>query len=94
MPTIHLLIKGKVQGVFYRGSAKEQADRLSLTGWVKNTPKGDVEITATGDKTQLDTFIAWCNQGPPNAAVINVEVTPIPDTPFTGFNILRSGRYD
>ena len=94
MPTVHLLIKGKVQGVYYRASAKEQADRLSLTGRIKNTPEGNVEITATGDAVQLETFITWCRQGPSKAFVTNVEVTPAPDTPFTGFNILRDNRFD
>ena len=44
MPTIHLLIKGTVQGVYYRASAKEVADRLHLSGWVKNTREGHVEV--------------------------------------------------
>ena len=89
MSTIHLLIKGKVQGVFYRGSAKEQADRLSITGWVKNTPEGHVEITATGETPALQRFIAWCRQGPPNAVVTDLVSHPLPDALFTGFTILR-----
>lgn len=53
MPTFHLLIKGKVQGIFYRASAKETADKTGITGWVKNTPEGDVEAVATGTEEQL-----------------------------------------
>jgi acylphosphatase len=89
MPTIHLLIKGKVQGVFYRASAREQAQRLSITGWVKNTPNGDVEITATGDKTALDTFIAWCRRGPNQAMVTGIDQHTLPETNFNAFDIIR-----
>ena len=89
MPTIHLLIKGKVQGVFYRASAKEQAHHLALTGWVKNTPEGDVEITASGDAAALEQFTNWCRRGPNRAHVTTVESKPLPDTTFEGFRILR-----
>ena len=89
MPTIHLLIKGIVQGVYYRASAKEQADRLHLTGWVRNTPEGYVEITATGEAAALDTFVAWCRQGPSRAHVTHLETRPLQETRFTDFAILR-----
>ncbi|GGB18313.1 acylphosphatase [Puia dinghuensis] len=89
MPTIHLLIKGIVQGVYYRASAKEQADRLHLTGWVRNTPEGYVEITATGEAAALDKFIAWCRQGPSRAIVSEVESRPLPETRFEDFAIRR-----
>ena len=69
MPTIQLIIKGKVQGVFYRASAKEKAEDLGLTGWVKNTPEGYVEIMATGEMDVLERFITWCKKGPSRAFV-------------------------
>ena len=56
MPTVHLLIKGKVQGVFYRASAKEKAGGLKLTGWVKNTPAGDVEAVASSTEENVKEF--------------------------------------
>jgi acylphosphatase len=89
MPTIHLLIKGKVQGVNYRASAKEEALRLSITGWVKNTTAGEVEITATGSPSQLDSLMSWCRRGPTHARVAHVESTPMPETHFIGFEIRR-----
>ena len=89
MPTIHLLIKGTVQGVNYRYSAKEQADRLSINGWVRNTPEGHVEITATGTPSALDRFTTWCRRGPSHATVTAVESTPLPETPFDSFQIRR-----
>jgi len=53
MPTVNLLVKGKVQGVYYRFAAKEQADKLGITGWVKYISEGRVEIMATGTEKKL-----------------------------------------
>lgn len=89
MPTIHLLIKGKVQGVYYRASAKEQAERLRLTGWVKNTREGHVEIMASGDTAALEKFIAWCRRGPDRAIVTEVLSEEMPDGGYSSFSILR-----
>lgn len=89
MPTIHLLIKGKVQGVFYRSSAKEMADILHLHGWVKNTAEGDVEITATGSDSDLQQFTEWCRKGPVHAVVASVTASKLEDKVFEGFRIVR-----
>jgi acylphosphatase len=89
MPTIHLLIKGKVQGVFYRASAKEIADKLALTGWVKNTPEGHVEVMVTGKEGSVQPFIEWCKKGPPRARVTDVVTNAVPDQTFNDFSIAR-----
>lgn len=89
MPTVHLIIKGKVQGVFYRATAQEVAEELHVTGCVKNTPEGKVEITASGSEEQLQKFISWCKQGPPKAVVTNVSVNQIAEEEFDGFKIVR-----
>lgn len=89
MPTIHLLIKGKVQGVSYRVSAREAAEKLHLTGWVKNTREGDVEAMVTGEENVLQQFIIWCKIGPSGATVTNVIVHPSEDSFFTRFSIVR-----
>jgi acylphosphatase len=89
MPTVHLLIKGRVQGVFYRASAKEMADKLNLTGWIKNTTEGHVEATVTGDEQVLQKFIRWCKKGPPRAVVTEVMVNSLADVSFTKFSIAR-----
>lgn len=89
MPTIHLLIKGKVQGVFFRATAKEVADEIGVTGWVKNTPDGNVETLVTGSKEQLDKFVAWCKVGPRRANVTDVITTEQEETPFKDFSVLR-----
>ena len=87
METYHLLIKGKVQGVFYRDSARKEAKRLGVTGWVKNTREGDVEALITGTEDQLNAFIAWCRQGPPLAKVNDVIATKADAQQFSSFTI-------
>ena len=89
MPTIHLLVKGEVQGVFFRATAKKIADKLNLTGWIKNTNDGDVEAIATGDQQQLDEFINWCRKGPERAEVEEVIVTQEKETSFDDFEVIR-----
>ncbi|HUJ27372.1 MAG TPA: acylphosphatase [Myxococcales bacterium] len=74
MTRAELLVSGMVQGVFYRGSAQEEAMRLGLLGWVQNLPDGRVEAVVEGPKEQVDDFIAWCRQGPPAARVEDVRV--------------------
>jgi acylphosphatase len=90
MPTVHVVISGRVQGVSYRVAAREFAGRLALTGWVRNTREGNVELTATGPEHALKKLIAWCYQGPPMAFVTGVSIEHIPETPFDGFEIRRS----
>ncbi len=89
MPTIQLLIKGKVQGVFYRASAITAAKHLQITGWIKNTPEGDVEAVANGSEEQLNQFANWCKQGPPLAKVQNVIITKVTGHSFKDFSIKR-----
>jgi acylphosphatase len=84
-----LVIKGKVQGVFYRAAAKETAELLGITGWVKNLPDKNVEITATAHSDTLQQFVDWCKQGPPRAAVEEVMVEELSFKKFTGFRIMR-----
>lgn len=74
MHRVRLRIKGRVQGVFFRASAKEAAMNLGVTGWVKNQPDGTVETVAEGKQEALDRFIEWCREGPENASVADVEV--------------------
>lgn len=71
---VKLRIKGRVQGVFFRESAKEEALRLGLCGWVRNTRDGDVEATVQGAPAEVDEFVSWCHQGPPHAWVESVQV--------------------
>jgi len=70
----HLWVRGRVQGVWYRGSCAEQARALGISGWARNLPDGRVEIVAEGDPEALDKFVEWCRHGPPDARVTAVEV--------------------
>ena len=86
---VHLLISGKVQGVFYRATAAEMARKLGLAGWVRNLPDGHrVEAVVQGDDEAVEAFIRWCWQGPPAARVERVEVEPWSfDPELEGFEI-------
>lgn len=86
---MRIIVKGKVQGVFFRASTKDTAGLLGITGWVKNLPDGDVEIKATADKETLKKFIAWCRQGPRGARVGEVHTEEIGLEEFSGFKIAR-----
>lgn len=67
-----IICKGKVQGVFFRASSKEQADKLDIIGWVKNTPNGEVHMYAEGEEGAMQEFINWCHKGPIYANVTEV----------------------
>jgi acylphosphatase len=70
----HVLIKGRVQGVFFRAETRSQAYNLGLTGWVRNRWDGSVEAVFEGEDKKVQKMIAWCYKGPPAAVVENVEV--------------------
>jgi len=70
---VHLIIKGFVQGVFFRASTRETAVRLNLTGWVRNLPDGSVEAVFEGPVGKLEQAVQWCRQGPRGASVIYVD---------------------
>ena len=65
---------GKVQGVFFRRSAREEARRLGLTGFARNEPDGSVYLEVEGEDAALAQFAAWCDTGPPGARVERVDV--------------------
>lgn len=90
MRTVSILVTGRVQGVFFRKHTIAAAERNGITGFVKNTIKGDVYIEASGTAQAIDEFIKWCYKGSPVSKVENVEVNEIPEVKFSGFNI----RYD
>ena len=71
---MHLIVTGRVQGVFYRSTAKRSAMDLKLKGYVKNMEDGSVEIKAEGPEEKLQEFLDWCWKGPENAEVKNIEI--------------------
>ncbi len=78
---VRLIVRGSVQGVFFRASTCEQARRCHVCGWVRNLADGGVEIVAEGDRRSVQELIAWCHRGPAGAHVTQVEVT---EEPYTG----------
>ena len=89
MKTIRLTIKGRVQGVFYRATAKDVADQLGVKGWIKNLSDKNVEIRATASEELLQKLIDWCKQGPPKARVEEVIAEELSLEEFNGFRIIR-----
>jgi acylphosphatase len=83
------VVRGRVQGVFYRASTQQAAQRLGLTGWVRNRADGCVELVASGEDARLDELEKWLWQGPPNARVENVTAEPAPPQAFQDFRIAR-----
>ncbi|MDG2306343.1 MAG: acylphosphatase [Candidatus Binatia bacterium] len=69
---LRLAIRGRVQGVWFRGSAREEALRLGLVGWARNRGDGSVEIVAEGTPSAMNSFLEWCHHGPPGAHVHDV----------------------
>ncbi|ACX52884.1 acylphosphatase [Ammonifex degensii KC4] len=70
----HVIVHGKVQGVYFRASTLEKAREEGVTGWVRNRPDGTVEAVFEGEEERVKRMIAWCHQGPPWAEVERVEV--------------------
>jgi acylphosphatase len=86
----HLVIRGLVQGVSYRASARAEALRLQLTGWVRNLPNGDVEAVAEGERSRVEQFITWCRRGPDEAQVESVTQENAPATgEYSTFAVVR-----
>ena len=92
MSTVKLHITGKVQGVWFRASAKEEALSLGVTGKVWNNPDQSVGVIAQGDMDDINVFINWCWRGPGLARVEEVSVEDIDsDITYPSFEIARSG---
>jgi acylphosphatase len=84
-----ITVRGKVQGVFYRASAKEKADELRLLGWVKNEPDDTVAIWVEGPEPEVVQMIDWCWRGPERARVKDVAVKVVEISHYTDFKVLR-----
>lgn len=87
MKRVAITVHGTVQNVFFRMYAKDEADRLELSGFARNEPDGSVYIEAEGAEDALGLLLEWCRKGSPRAVVDRVEHRAIPVTNQLGFSI-------
>ncbi len=85
--TLHLAISGRVQGVFFRDSMRREAQRLRVTGWVRNCSDGSVEAVVQGSQPAVDAMVHWAQRGPERAQVTRMDVTAM-DGCYAGFEII------
>lgn len=90
MKHLNVLVKGKVQGVYFRASTKAVADQLGVKGFVLNQPDGTVYLEAEGDAMALDFLLDFCKEGPYDAEVEAVEVTETSELKhFKNFEVIK-----
>lgn len=87
---VRAVISGRVQGVWYRAWTREEAERLGLNGWVRNRRNGTVEAVFAGKEEAVEKMLSLCRQGPPRAAVTDIDVEPWPGALEPGFQQLPS----
>lgn len=85
---VHVIISGRVQGVFFRMETQRTAERLGVGGWVRNHADGTVEAVFEGETDKVDQAVDWCKKGPPNASVSDVTINEIDYTgEYASFSI-------
>ena len=72
---VHVIVQGRVQGVFFRAHTREEAKKLGLTGWVRNRPDRSVEALVEGEAAEVDRMISWLHIGSPMSRVDRVQVS-------------------
>ena len=83
----HVTVTGRVQGVFFRAWAREQAAELGVSGWVRNCPDGRVDTHVEGEEAAVEQFIERLHRGPPAAAVADVHVWDVELFDFEDFEV-------
>jgi len=89
MKHVSLKISGKVQGVYFRASTKDIAEKYEIKGFVRNERDGSVYIEAEGEDENLKQFVAWCHHGPMHATVQRVDLKEGSVQGFSTFEITR-----
>ena len=89
MRRVRVSISGHVQGVFFRTSCAGLAERLGVSGWVRNVPGGGVEAVFEGSERSVEQMVTWCEEGPPHARVDRVHREEEPPSGEAGFRIVH-----
>jgi acylphosphatase len=84
---VRAVVTGQVQGVWYREGCRREAERLGVTGWVRNSPDGSVELEAEGPRPAVDALLGWARRGPSRARVAAVTVTDLRPEGGSGFAV-------
>jgi acylphosphatase len=84
---VHVFVSGRVQGVFFRASTRDQGLHLGVSGWVRNMRDGRVEAVFEGDDEQVEKMLAWCQRGSHFSRVDDVEVAEEAIENIKGFYI-------
>jgi acylphosphatase len=86
---VRAVVSGRVQGVWYRESCRQEAERLGVAGWIRNNPDGSVELEAEGARAAVEELLAWARLGPPRAVVSTVRVDDLALQGESGFHVGR-----
>jgi acylphosphatase len=87
MKTIHVIVEGRVQGVFFRDYTHRQACQLNLSGWVRNKGDGTVEAILSGADSDVKSMLEWLWQGSPRSRVDNIHTREVAEEHYTTFEI-------
>jgi len=82
-----VVVRGQVQGVFYRDSCQREAAALGVSGWVRNLPDGSVEAVFEGHEDDVASLVEWASVGPRKAVVENAEITDVEPPGLTRFEV-------
>ncbi len=82
---VHVVVTGRVQGVWFRDSCQQRARQRGVAGWVRNLADGSVEAIFEGEEDAVEAMVAWCREGPERARVDDVEATHVPAEGAAGF---------
>ena len=87
MKRAEVVVRGAVQGVFFRAEARQRARSLGLAGWVRNAPDGTVQAVFEGDDERVESMVEWCRRGPRGARVDGIDVAWVEAVHEDGFSI-------
>ena len=82
-----VVVTGRVQGVFFRDSTRREAQRLGVSGWVRNCRDGTVEALLEGDPDAVAALVLWCREGPRHADVDDLRVSSVEPAGVAGFAV-------